>query len=186
MFESRKIVLATAPVILLAVGLLVLFYRSEKEDTIQIVPAAATPKAPQAVKVHVIGAVRSPGLYEMKDGDRVEDAVRVAGGPISEADLEKINLAAKLRDGQQLKVPRVGESPDQNELTQLSGTKEIDINTASAELLDTLPGIGPTRSQAIVESRLKTGPFRDIRDLVSRKLLSQSVYEQIKDKIVAR
>lgn len=185
MYGGRKTVLVLVPVVILAGLLLALFYREENEEPIQIIVPTSTPHTPQGVKVHVIGAVRSPGLYDLKEGDRVEDAVRAAGGPVPEAALERINLAARLRDGQQLKVPRVGEAPDPGESVQPSPGKEININTASAELLDTLPGIGQVRSKAMVESRLKDGPFKDIKDLVNRKLLPQSVFEEIKDKITA-
>ncbi len=178
---GRNIVLVGALVVTLAGSILAFFYRENQEEPIEIIVPTVTPSVAQAVKVHIVGAVRNPGLYELKEGDRIEDAIRIAGGPVPEADLEKINLAARLRDGQQLKVPRIGEAPEPNDPTHTN--KEIDINTASAELLDTLPGIGQARSKAIVESRLKDGPFKDIRDLVSRKIIPQSVYDDIKDKI---
>jgi competence protein ComEA len=142
-------------------------------------PAAAAAPAPGAVRVeprqaavalvHVAGAVRSPGVYRLREGERIQDAVRRAGGPRAGADLNAINLAAKVADGQQVVVPRRGAAV----ATSVSGTGEaggppqapVSLNTATAEQLDTLDGVGPATASKILEYRRQHGGFRSIDDL---------------------
>jgi competence protein ComEA len=142
---------------------------------------AETPSASE-IQVYVAGAVNRPGVYYLNDGDRWIDAVEAAGGPTAEADVEAVNLALRLHDEDQVLVPRLGEQAvlasaqaPQNEL--------VDINTASAAVLDSLPGIGEVRSQNIVDSRQRDGPFSRIEELVERKLIPQSVFDQIRELI---
>ncbi len=142
---------------------------------------AETPAASE-IQVYVAGAVNRPGVYYLNDGDRWIDAVEAAGGPTVEADVEAVNLALRLHDEDQVLVPRLGEQAvlasaqaPQNEL--------VDINSASTAVLDSLPGIGEVRSQNIVDSRQRDGPFSRIEELVERKLIPQSVFDQIRELI---
>lgn len=128
------------------------------------------------MRVYVTGAVRRPGVYTIKDGDRILDAVTAAGGPAPEADLGQVNLARRLRDEDHVVVPALGERPPPQ-------AQRININTAPAELLTTLPGLGDIRSRNIVASREREGPFRRPEELVERRLVPASVYERIKDRI---
>lgn len=133
------------------------------------------------IKVHVTGAVLQPGVYEMREGDRVADALEVAGGPSEDADLIALNLARRIHDEDQVVVPHEGQA-----LSQVAGMQQsqlVNINTAPAELLDSLPGIGEVYSQRIVESRNDGGPFESTGDLVVRELIPRSTYEKIKDLI---
>ncbi len=134
------------------------------------------------IQVYIAGAVNRPGVYFLNDGDRWIDAVEAAGGPTADADVEAINLARRLLDEDQVLVPRLGEQAvlgsaqnPQNEL--------VNINSASATALDDLPGIGEVRSQGIVDSRQRDGPFSRIEELVERKLIPQSVFDQIRELI---
>ncbi|HEY0362509.1 MAG TPA: ComEA family DNA-binding protein [Solirubrobacteraceae bacterium] len=121
--------------------------------------------------VHVAGAVRTPGVYRLRDGERVQDAVRRAGGPRAGADLNAINLAAKVADGQQVVVPRRGAAG----AAAVSGAgggepggpsqAPVSLNTATAEQLDTLDGVGPATASKILEYRRQHGGFRSIDDL---------------------
>ena len=139
--------------------------------------------APAAeIQVYVAGAVARPGVYYLRDGDRWIDAVEAAGGPAADADLEAVNMARRLRDEDQVVVPRLGETAALSAV-QAPLDKRIDINTAPASVLETLPGIGPVRAGVIVESRQQDGPFDRPEELVERQLLPQSVYEQIRDLI---
>jgi competence protein ComEA len=121
--------------------------------------------------VHVAGAVRSPGVYRLRDGERIQDAVRRAGGPRAGADLNAINLAAKVADGQQVVVPRrgaAGAAPAGGTgAGELGGTPQapVSLNTATAEQLDTLDGVGPATASKILEYRRQHGGFRSIDDL---------------------
>lgn len=162
-----------------------------------IVLQAAPTKAP--IAVHVIGAVPRPGLYEFSEGARVQDAIDAAGGLLSSANIESINLAALLEDGQQLNIPyKSGQEPevDENESLDLPGeepTEEpstsdtdaelININSASLEELDSLPGIGPTIAQRIIDYREENGGFGVIEDIMNVSGVGPSTYEQIKDLI---
>jgi competence protein ComEA len=119
--------------------------------------------------VHVAGAVRRPGVYRLRDGERVQDAVRRAGGPRHGADLNAINLAAKVADGQQVVVPRRGSAGAAVAADPASaGTAPegpISLNSATAEQLDTLDGVGPATAQKILEYRRQHGGFRSVDDL---------------------
>jgi competence protein ComEA len=144
--------------------------------------------APAAeIQVYVAGAVAQPGVYYLRDGDRWIDALEAAGGPAADADLELVNLARRLRDEDQVLVPRLREAAATPVgvlgAAQAPADERIDINTAPAALLETLPGIGPTRAGRIVESRQATGPFVRPEELVERGLVPQSVFEQILDLI---
>lgn len=146
--------------------------------------ASATPSDGQ-MKVYVTGAVARPGVYAVHAGDRVADAIEVAGGPTDDADVLVVNFARRLRDEDHIVVPRRGE-PLTTSAPGGQPNRRIDINSAPAATLETLPGIGPTRAKNIVDSRLRDGPFTDVADLVKRKLLPQSVFESIKDQIDIR
>ncbi len=140
------------------------------------------------IQVYVAGAVAQPGVYYLRDGDRWIDALEAAGGPAADADLESVNLARRLRDEDQVLVPRLSETAAMPAgaapvgvlgAVQAPQGERIDINTAPAALLETLPGIGPARAGRIVESRQRDGPFVRPEELVERGLVPQSVFEQI-------
>jgi competence protein ComEA len=126
--------------------------------------------------------VGQPGVYYRQDGDRWIDAVEAAGGPTADADLEAVNLARSLHDEDEVLVPRLGEQAVLG-AAEAPQNERTNINTAPASILDTLPGLGAVRSQKIVDSRAQDGPFSRPEELVERKLIPQSVYEQIKDLI---
>jgi competence protein ComEA len=132
------------------------------------------------IRVHIAGAVLNPGVYELRAGDRVVEAIAAAGGPTPDADIDDLNLARRLRDEERLDIPRAqaaapGPPP-------LAGGR-LDINTATAAQLDALPGIGQAYSRRIVDSRSVDGPYRSTRDLLDRNVLPASVYEQVRDLI---
>lgn len=126
---------------------------------------AVTSPPVDVVLVHVAGAVAAPGLYELGPGARVDDAVRRAGGPTGSADLDALNLAAPVADGQRVYVPVEGEATPAEVGGDTVASGPIDLNSASAEQLATLPGIGPSTATAIVEDRSRNGPFASVDDL---------------------
>ena len=174
-------------------GLLLFISRAPAGEPIALQPAPT--KAP--IAVHVIGAVPRPGLYEFAEGARVQDAIDAAGGLLTSANVDSINLAALLEDGQQLSIPyKAGEEPAEvsdDTLLVLPGATEeptsqnsqdlININTASLEELDGLPGIGPTIAQRIIDYRDENGPFQTIEDLMNVSGVGPSTFDQIKDLI---
>lgn len=133
------------------------------------------------VRVYVAGAVQRPGVYPLKDGDRWIDALEAAGGPTADADLTAVNLARRAQDEDQITVPRQGEVA----VSGVSRGPLVDLNTASEAELQDLPGIGETRAGDIVRSRQTDGPFASPEDLLSRDLISQSVYDDIAPLITA-
>jgi competence protein ComEA len=121
-----------------------------------------------AVVVHVAGAVRQPGVYRMRSGARVDDAVGRAGGATRRADLSQVNLAAKVEDGRQIVVPeRVRAAAAGATTTTASPTPGVplNLNTATLEQLDQLDGIGPTTAQNILDYREEHGGFGSVEEL---------------------
>src|SRR4051812_36305479 len=144
--------------------------RSPGDGTVRV----ARPPAAGSV-VHVAGAVRHPGVYRLSAGARVQDAVRRAGGARRGADVNAINLAAKVADGQQIVVPTrapggVVAAPgagtaDAGAGATAAASAPISLNSASAEQLDTLDGVGPATARKIIEWRTQHGGFRSVADL---------------------
>jgi competence protein ComEA len=128
-------------------------------------------RASGSALVHVAGAVRHPGVYRLREGARVEDAVSRAGGPRASADVNAINLAAKVADGQQVVVPRRGSAgqPAAAGAADASAggaaAAPISLSSATAEQLDTLDGVGPATARKILDWRRLHGGFRSVDDL---------------------
>jgi comEA protein len=173
-FSTIVLVLLIA---LIGIGGGVLFYKQTARPPLEILLPTTTAVTTTELKVYVSGAVARPGVYTLRQGERVVDALDAAGGPTENADLTRINLAAKVKDEQQIYVPKPGESLPQESSGQ---PQKININTASAELLDTLPGIGETRAQTIVNYRKEHGDFKRIEDLVEVAGIGSSTYENLK------
>jgi competence protein ComEA len=122
--------------------------------------------------VDVVGAVRRPGVYTLRAGQRVQDAIRRAGGARPGADLEAINMAAKVADAQQIVVPRrgaggvaIGAPPAGGAPAVGAASGPVNLNNATLEQLDTLDGVGPATAQKILEYRRQHGGFRSVDDL---------------------
>lgn len=155
--------------------------------------AASTPEpATDPVFVHIDGAVVAPGVYEMTGSlPRVNDAVMAAGGLAGDADTSALNLAAVLSDGEKIYVPRQGEvvagqassGAASGSDVGASSSGVISINTATAEELDSLPGIGPSTAAAIVEDRERNGPFASPEDLMRVSGIGEGKFSKLKDQI---
>jgi competence protein ComEA len=131
-------------------------------------PSVSVSAAPaRRATVHVVGAVEDPGVYRLSDGARVKDAIARAGGATAKADLQAINLAAKVADGQQVVVPRRGSQPTAATaaVPGASTSAPVNLNSATAEQLDTLDGVGPSTAQKILDYRTAHGGFSSIDDL---------------------
>ncbi|MGH2958136.1 MAG: helix-hairpin-helix domain-containing protein [Solirubrobacterales bacterium] len=115
----------------------------------------------QALVIYVSGAVKRPGLVRLRDGDRVGDAIEAAGGPRSSANLEAVNLAARVADGQQVTVPRGAAAG----FGASGSTGPISLSTATPEQLDQLDGVGPGLAQKIIDYRTEHGGFRSVDEL---------------------
>ncbi|MFM7684879.1 MAG: helix-hairpin-helix domain-containing protein [Actinomycetota bacterium] len=133
--------------------------------TTEAAPSATEATEPDAkVVVHVAGAVERSGVYHLVPGSRVVDAIETAGGAAANAEVDAINLAAPLVDGQRVYVPRVGEAVPQA-VADGQPAGPLDLNAATEEQLDDLPGVGPATAAAIVAHREANGPFGSVDDL---------------------
>jgi competence protein ComEA len=129
---------------------------------------AAKPAAATLLVIDVAGAVRRPGLYRLRSGSRIDDAIAAAGGATAKAQLDAVNLAAPVADGEQVVVPgrgAVGASPASAPAAGSSPSAPLDLNTATAEQLDSLPGIGPVTAQKILDFRQQHGAFHSVAEL---------------------
>ena len=162
---------------------------------------APTSTTSPPLAVHVAGAVARPGLYRLPAGSRVADAVALAGGKLPRADVDRLNLAAKLTDGQKVMVTRRGEAvPVDSSAGGVSGTgsaaagsdgapaggappEPIDLNAADLAALDSLPGIGPATARAIIEERTRRGGFRSPRDLLRVPGIGEGRFARLKDRV---
>jgi competence protein ComEA len=129
------------------------------------VAAPAADRAAANVFVNVVGAVRRPGLYRLKDGSRVADAVSRAGGPTPKAQIELLNLAARIADGEQIVVPRRGPGGVVATPGGAVAAGPVHLNSATAEQLDALPGVGPVTAQKILDYRQQHGAFGSVDEL---------------------
>ena len=146
--------------------------------------SSATSRGVEVV-VHVAGAVVSPGVYRLSDGARTIDAISAAGGGRGDADLARVNLAARLSDGLRVYVPAVGEVAEV--LDGSTGGAEqgpVNLNAATAEQLDDLPGIGPATATAILAYRRDHGPFSSIEQLLEVPGIGPSKLQQIRSLVV--
>ena len=134
--------------------------------------------------VDVAGAVARPGVYHLAAGTRIADAVAIAGGATAKADVTLVNLAAPLADGEQVLVPERGAAAAVQGAAAPSATAPLDLNTASAEQLDALPGIGPTTAQKIIAYRQTNGPFRSVDDLEAVPGIGPSKVAQLKGLVI--
>jgi len=140
------------------------------------------PAATGRVAVHVAGRVRRPGLVRLPAGSRVLDAVRAAGGTTPGADLDAVNLARKLVDGEQVRIPARGQAaaPPPAGVPGAQAAGPLDLNTATAEQLDTLPGVGEVTAGRIVAYRT-AHPFTSVDELLEVPGIGQRRFEQLKD-----
>ena len=149
------------------------------------------PPTPSPVRVHVTGAVAAPGVYALPAGSIVLDAITAAGGPLAEGDPNALNLARPVRDGDQIVVPlrprpasTAGGPPTDTDATVAapvpSPSGPLNINTATAAELETLPGIGPSLAQRIVDYRTVHGPFASIEAVMDVPGIGEGKFEAIK------
>jgi len=140
--------------------------------------------------VDIKGAVNNPGVYQMKSGDRVKDALEAAGGLTDEADSQKVNLAQRVEDQMVIVVPKVGEEvteiPTGATSKEASKDGKVNINTATVEELKTLKGVGEKKAEAIIEYRKKNGSFKTKEDLMKVRGIGKKLFESFQERIVTQ
>jgi len=161
-------------------GGIALALRADDNPGMRILLPTPTP-IPQ-MAVFVSGSVASPGVYTLPPGSRVQDAVDAAGGFLRDADASSVNLARRIRDEEQVHVSRVGETSTIVASVPNSPDR-IDINSASSEELQKLPGVGPVLAGRIIEFRDNNGPFRSADELLLVQGIGPSTYQNMRDLI---
>ncbi len=166
----------------LSLGLILLVNSRPNGNPIQVIPApTASP-----IQVYITGAVQNPGLYQLEKGSRLSDLISMAGG-LTTSTKYNFNLAAKLYDGQHVNLDEdsiLTKSSGNSETLSSSEFKKININEASIEELETLPGIGETRAKDIINYRNTIGFFEEIKDILNVKGIGESTFDKLKDLIV--
>jgi competence protein ComEA len=160
-------------------------------ETSKVLEQTQQPTIKQKFKIYVCGEVNKSGVVTIESGSRIIDAVELAGGTTSLADLNKVNLAEFVCDAQKIYIPKIGEDVDKNEIiAQNSSVKQnnskhnlININTADKATLEQLTGIGETIAQNIIEYRQLNGGFKSIDEIKKVSRIGEKTFEKIKDKI---
>jgi competence protein ComEA len=197
--KRRDVWVLAALVSTVALGALLLWKRNAPVEVappaVAHLPAAATavPASPQAgvspgpaLLIHVAGAVRKPGLYELPHGARVADAIEAAGGPVRRADVGALNLAEPVADGAKVYLPRRGEVAQAPTAAATpvpaSGATPaaVSINTADQAALETIPGIGPVKAAAIIQYREEAGGFSSIDQLMDVSGIGPATLESVR------
>lgn len=185
-------------VLLLLVGAGGLF--SKKEEAVEELAVVETTALAEKTEVSttqeavifvdIKGAVKNPGVYQMKSGDRVKDALDAAGGLTGEADSQKVNLAQRVEDQMVIVVPKVGEEATEIPVggTSKEAAKDgkVNINTATVEELKTLKGVGEKKAEAIIEYRKKNGSFKTKEDLMKVRGIGKKLFESFQERIVTQ
>ena len=185
-------------VLLLLVGVGGLF--SKKEEAVEELAEVETTMLAEKTEVSttqeavifvdIKGAVKNPGVYQMKSGDRVKDALDAAGGLTDEADSQKVNLAQRVEDQMVIVVPKVGEEATEIPVggTSKEAAKDgkVNINTATVEELKTLKGVGEKKAEAIIEYRKKNGSFKTKEDLMKVRGIGKKLFESFQERIVTQ
>jgi competence protein ComEA len=159
-----------------------------RSETTRVATPTSTARGPKVV-VHIAGAVTRPGVLELDPGARVIDAVEAAGGALPEADLDRLNLAAKLADGQRVLVERVGAPPAPTDATGAApddgaaGAGPVNVNTATQAQLEELPGIGPVLAEAIIDERERRGGFRSVNELRDVRGIGEKRFEDLRSSV---
>jgi competence protein ComEA len=150
-------------------------------------PARAKPAAAKLLVIDVAGAVRRPGLYRLRSGSRIDDAIAAAGGATGKAQLDTVNLAAPVADGEQVVVPRRGAGGAAAASAPAAGSSPsapLDLNSATLEQLESLPGIGPVTAKKILDYRQEHGAFHAVAELQGVPGIGPAHMAQVKGLVI--
>jgi competence protein ComEA len=198
--QEKIVLLVIILIILLIIGLRIY---TQEQNAITIVQAVDSIESSiekenmqeEICIVHISGAVSNPGVYQLNGNKRIIDVVKIAGGELENANVDAVNLAAHIFDGQKIVIPFLaensGENNNQNVLPNnnpeqygySSQNNLVNLNTATSSQLEDLPGIGPVLAKSILEYRQKYGQFRDIADIKNVGGIGEKRFESIKEYI---
>ena len=178
--NRRKFALAIGgfAVFLIAVLFPVLREENESEQAVFRESFSERAETEPEILVYVTGAVVREGVFSLKKGARILDAVNASGGFSEDADTGSVNLAETVYDGMHVRIPAVGES-----LSQAIYDDRIDLNTADEKTLQSLSGIGEAKASAIVAYRKKHGPFASVEDVMNVSGIGEALFDLIKEKV---
>ena len=179
-------------ILLILVGMGSLFSKKEEsveettvvEMTVLAEKTEVSTTQETVIFVDIKGAVKNPGVYQMKVGDRVKDALDAAGGLTAEADSQKVNLAQRVEDQMVIVVPKVGEEGAASKEATKEG--KVNINTATVEELKTLKGVGEKKAEAVIEYRKKNGSFKTKEDLMKVRGIGKKLFDSFQERIVTQ
>lgn len=197
MKNFKKIIFLSIIVVLAVIYLIYNYSNNENNEIIEedlYIETSNQTKENNKIILHITGEVNSPGIIEIDEGSRLNDAIKAAGGLTENADTNKINLAYVVQDGQKINIPNVNSVDTGNYITENIGeniviedtnmnTNIVNINTATQTELETLTGIGPSTALKIIKYREENGKFKNIEEIKNVSGIGDSKFEAIKDEI---
>ena len=196
----KQILIICGLLVIIIICVVIYFYQNKEEDYSYLEISNETVESVNMIEeakvqivVHITGQVVNQGIVKLNEGTRVIDAIEAAGGATAEADLSKINLAYLLEDGMKIYVPSIHDEEDLENITSGSGVSEsskevlkVNINTATSEELQKLPGIGGAIADRIIAYRKENGKFKDIADLKNVSGIGEAKFNNIKSYIFVK
>lgn len=194
----KQILIICGLIVITIVCTVIYFYQNKEEDYSYLeisndIEVNIIEETKVQIVVHITGQVVNNGIVKVEEGARIIDAIEAAGGATAEADLSKINLAYLLEDGMKIYVPSINDETDFGSVTSSSGVSEsskevlkVNINTATSEELQKLPGIGESIANRIITYRKENGKFKNIEDLKNVSGIGDAKYNNIKDYITVK
>lgn len=198
MKKNKKIIFLSIVVIIIAIYMCYNYLKGDSNELIEeniYMETNDETKEEDIIILHIIGEVNSPGIIRIKENSRLIDAVEAAGGFTENADINKVNLAYVVQDGQKINIPNVNSVDTDSYITQnigenivienmdLKTNNLVNINTATQTELETISGIGPSTALKIIKYREKNGKFKTIEDIKNVSGIGNSKFENIKDEI---
>lgn len=208
MFENKEKIIIAIICVVLAISLVIYFLDEDNDEYIEVNEEIANLGEEEVVEetdeyeeiiLHIIGAVKNPGIVKIREGSRIVDVIEAAGGITDNADTSKINLAYVVEDGQKIFVPSI--TDEITEETEYATSKSgdniiidnnegenvmVNINKATQTELETLPGIGPAMALRIIEHREENGNFENIEDIKNVKGIGDAKFKNIKNNICVK
>lgn len=196
--NKRKIILIIILILIIIIGIVMAKANEEEnyedldvfDTVVQEIIEENQIEETNKIKIHILGQVNYNGILELEEGSRIDDAIKQAGGITQNADINKINLAYELSDGQKLYIPSIDEEEIKEYITENSGIgldeekdEKININKATQTQLETLPGVGPSVALKIIKYREENGKFTNIEELKNVSGVGENKYQELKELI---